>query len=60
MAVANQVYNRFKAAGKALNEGDIAIVDAAEYHHYQVRAQLRGAQFMYSCILIIIARMVRA
>ncbi|KAH9946178.1 FAD/NAD(P)-binding domain-containing protein [Epithele typhae] len=33
--VANQIYNRFKSAGKALNAGDIAIVDAAEYHYYQ-------------------------
>ena len=35
--VANQIYDRFQSAGKALNEGDIAIVDAAEYHYYQVR-----------------------
>ena len=35
--VANQIYNRFKSAGKALNPGDIAILDAAEYHYYQVR-----------------------
>jgi len=35
LSVANQVYNRFKAAGKSLNDGDIAIVDAAEYHYYQ-------------------------
>ena len=34
---ANQIYNRFKAAGKALNEGDIAILDAAQDHYYQVR-----------------------
>ena len=38
--VANQIYNRFKSAGKALNEGDIAILDAAEYHYYQVRTQV--------------------
>ena len=37
LTVANQIYNRFKSAGKALNPGDIAIVDAAEYHYYQVR-----------------------
>ena len=37
LTVASQIYNRFKAAGKPLNEGDIAIVDAAEYHFYQVR-----------------------
>lgn len=36
LTVANQIYNRFKSAGKALNEGDIAILDAAEYHYYQV------------------------
>jgi eukaryotic sulfide quinone oxidoreductase len=34
--VANQIHDRFKAAGKPLNESDIAILDAAEYHHYQV------------------------
>ena len=38
--VANQIYNRFKSAGKALNEGDIAILDAAEYHYYQVRTKV--------------------
>ena len=37
LSVANQIYYRFKSAGKALNEDDIAIVDAAEYHYYQVR-----------------------
>ena len=36
LGVANQIYNRFKSAGKALNAGDIAILDAAEYHYYQV------------------------
>jgi sulfide:quinone oxidoreductase len=36
LAAANQIYNRFKAAGKALKDGDVAIVDAAEYHYYQV------------------------
>ncbi|OJT06066.1 Sulfide:quinone oxidoreductase, mitochondrial [Trametes pubescens] len=36
LTVANQIYNRFKSAGKALNKGDIAILDAAEYHYYQV------------------------
>lgn len=35
LAAANQIYNRFKAAGKALNTGDIAIIDPAEYHYYQ-------------------------
>ena len=36
LTVANQIYNRFKAAGKPLNDGDVAIIDAAEYHYYQV------------------------
>jgi len=35
LAAANQIYNRFKAVGKALNAGDIAIIDPAEYHYYQ-------------------------
>lgn len=35
--MAQQLYNRFEAAGKPLKAGDIAIVDAAEYHYYQVR-----------------------
>lgn len=39
LTVANQVYNRFKEAGKALNDGDIAILDAADYHHYQVSSE---------------------
>lgn len=36
LSVANQIYNRFKDSGKALNHGDIVILDAADYHHYQV------------------------
>ncbi len=36
LSVANQIYNRFKSAGKSFNHGDVAIVDAAEYHYYQV------------------------
>ena len=36
LTVANQIYNRFKSAGKPLAEGDIAIVDPAEFHYYQV------------------------
>ncbi|KAI0670455.1 FAD/NAD-P-binding domain-containing protein [Trametes maxima] len=43
LTVANQIYNRFKSAGKALNEGDIAILDAAEYHYYQPGWTLVGA-----------------
>jgi len=35
LAAANQIYNRFKAAGKSLNLGDIAIIDPAEHHYYQ-------------------------
>jgi sulfide:quinone oxidoreductase len=30
------LYNRFDTAGKPLKAGDIAIVDAAEHHNYQV------------------------
>ncbi|KDQ60863.1 hypothetical protein JAAARDRAFT_204661 [Jaapia argillacea MUCL 33604] len=41
--VANQIYNRFKAAGKALNPGDVAIVDPAEWHHYQPGWTLVGS-----------------
>ena len=36
LGVAQQLYNRFQTAGKSLKSGDIAIVDAAEYHYYQV------------------------
>jgi hypothetical protein len=36
LTVANQIYLRFKAAGKALNKGDIAVVSGAEFHNYQV------------------------
>jgi hypothetical protein len=36
LSVAQQLYNRFQTAGKSLKAGDIAIVDAAEYHYYQV------------------------
>ncbi|GJE95100.1 NAD(P)/FAD-dependent oxidoreductase [Phanerochaete sordida] len=35
LTVANQIYDRFKAAGKPLNEGDIVVVDGADYHYYQ-------------------------
>lgn len=40
LSVAQQLYNRFDAAGKPLKAGDIAIVDAAEYHNYQVCLRL--------------------
>ncbi|KAI6106425.1 hypothetical protein EV401DRAFT_2077942 [Pisolithus croceorrhizus] len=43
LAVANQIYNRFKRAGKSLNPGDIAVLDAAEYHYYQPGWTLAGA-----------------
>jgi sulfide:quinone oxidoreductase len=36
LSVSNQIFNKFKAQGKALNAGDVAVVDAAQYHHYQV------------------------
>ncbi|KAH9001048.1 FAD/NAD-P-binding domain-containing protein [Lactarius akahatsu] len=36
LSVAQQLYNRFKVAGKPLQAGDIAVVDAAVYHDYQV------------------------
>ncbi|KAF9264715.1 FAD/NAD(P)-binding domain-containing protein [Marasmius fiardii PR-910] len=43
LSVANQIYHRFKAAGKSLNYGDIAVVDAAEYHYYQPGWTLVGS-----------------
>ncbi|RDB21032.1 Sulfide:quinone oxidoreductase, mitochondrial [Hypsizygus marmoreus] len=43
LSVASQIYNRFKAAGKPLNPGDVAIVDGAEYHYYQPGWTLVGA-----------------
>ncbi|KAF9053634.1 sulfide-quinone oxidoreductase [Hymenopellis radicata] len=43
LSVANQIYKRFKSAGKALNSGDVAVVDAAEYHYYQPGWTLVGA-----------------
>ncbi|KAG1831805.1 sulfide-quinone oxidoreductase [Suillus variegatus] len=39
LTVANQIYNRFKAAGKPLNAGDVVVLDAADYHYYQVSTQ---------------------
>jgi sulfide:quinone oxidoreductase len=36
LSVAQQIYNRFEAAGKPLNAGSIGIVDGAENHYYQV------------------------
>ena len=46
LSVANQIYNRFLAAGKPLGHGDIAVLDAAEFHYYQVR--LHGTPSCYS------------
>ncbi|KAF8636578.1 hypothetical protein AX17_003389 [Amanita inopinata Kibby_2008] len=43
LSVAHQIYDRFKAAGKSLNAGDIAIVDGAEYHYYQPGWTLVGS-----------------
>ncbi|CAL1704836.1 unnamed protein product [Somion occarium] len=43
LSVANQIYNRFKTSGKPLNEGDIAILDAAEFHYYQPGWTLVGS-----------------
>ncbi|KIL69712.1 hypothetical protein M378DRAFT_68827, partial [Amanita muscaria Koide BX008] len=36
LTVAQQIYDRFKAAGTPLNVGDITIVDGANHHYYQV------------------------
>ena len=46
ISVSHQIYNRFKAAGKALAPGDVAIVDGAEWHHYQVR-RCQSPLYMY-------------
>ncbi|WVQ80979.1 hypothetical protein IAT38_003086 [Cryptococcus sp. DSM 104549] len=35
LSAANQVYNAFKAQGKTLADGDVAIVDANKNHDYQ-------------------------
>ncbi|KAF8229888.1 FAD/NAD(P)-binding domain-containing protein [Tricholoma matsutake] len=43
LSVAHQIYDRFKAAGKQLNEGDVAVVDNAKYHYYQPGWTLVGA-----------------
>ncbi|KAF8902123.1 hypothetical protein CPB84DRAFT_1776669 [Gymnopilus junonius] len=43
LAVARQVYDRFKAAGKSLGDGDIGIVDGAETHYYQPGWTLVGS-----------------
>jgi len=43
LSVANQIYNRFKKGGQALGDGDVAVVDSAEWHHYQPGWTLVGA-----------------
>lgn len=43
LTVANQIYNRFKAAGKSLSSGDVAIVDPSDDHYYQPGWTLVGA-----------------
>ncbi|KAJ7452466.1 hypothetical protein B0H11DRAFT_2073564 [Mycena galericulata] len=43
LSVANQIYDRFKAAGKPLNAGDVAIIDPADNHYYQPGWTLVGA-----------------
>ncbi|KIY50900.1 FAD/NAD(P)-binding domain-containing protein [Fistulina hepatica ATCC 64428] len=43
LSVANQIYNRFKLAGKALNDGDVAVMDAATEHYYQPGWTLVGS-----------------
>ncbi|KAF8334268.1 uncharacterized protein EI90DRAFT_3153579 [Cantharellus anzutake] len=43
LSVANQIYNKFKTEGKAFSVGDIAIVDGAEFHHYQPGWTLVGS-----------------
>ncbi|KAK4686682.1 sulfide:quinone oxidoreductase, partial [Tremellales sp. Uapishka_1] len=35
LSAANQVYNAFKSNGQTLSDGDIAIIDANQYHDYQ-------------------------
>lgn len=45
LSVAHQISDRFEAAGKFLGKDDIAIVDAAEYHNYQVRIISSQATF---------------
>lgn len=58
LTVANQVRDRFRAAGKALAEDDIAILDAADFHYYQVS---RRASYVFTHMLtrpLLPARMV--
>ncbi|CAA7271734.1 unnamed protein product [Cyclocybe aegerita] len=43
LSAAQQIYNRFKAAGKTLGVGEIAIVDATKDHYYQPGWTLVGS-----------------
>jgi len=43
LSVARQIYDRFKAAGKQLSDGEIAIVDGAIDHYYQPGWTLVGS-----------------
>jgi len=43
LSVANQIYNRFLAAGKPLSPGDIVVLDEAQFHYYQPGWTLVGA-----------------
>ncbi|KAF9480128.1 FAD/NAD(P)-binding domain-containing protein [Pholiota conissans] len=43
LSTAQQIYNRFAAAGKRLADGDIAIVDGAENHYYQPGWTIAGS-----------------
>ncbi|KZS99294.1 FAD/NAD-binding domain-containing protein [Sistotremastrum niveocremeum HHB9708] len=43
LSVANQIYNRFASAGQKLSDGDVAIIDPAEFHHYQPGWTLVGS-----------------
>ncbi|KAH0830534.1 hypothetical protein J3R83DRAFT_1986 [Lanmaoa asiatica] len=43
LSVANQIYNRFLAANKPLNHGDIVVLDEAQFHYYQPGWTLVGA-----------------
>ncbi|PPQ83737.1 hypothetical protein CVT24_007624 [Panaeolus cyanescens] len=43
LSVAQQIVNRFKNAGKPLNNGDIAIIDGAKNHYYQPGWTLVGS-----------------
>lgn len=58
--MAQQIYNRFKAAGKPLGDGEIAIVDAAKDHHYQVRLMVPSFEFLIQFCPLAVAWMVRS